>query len=65
MTFTVEFGFWIIPAVITILSFGWAAFVSRDMGNDQYGAGAVIAFGFYLAASVVSLLAWLIWALAA
>lgn len=65
MTFTVGLGLWIIPAVITILSFGWAAFISRDMGNDRYGAGAVISFGFYLAASVLSLLAWLIWALAA
>ena len=65
MTFTVEFGLWIIPAVITILTFGYAAFMSRDLGNDRFGAGAVIAFGFYMAAAVVSLVAWLIWALAA
>ncbi|KRA63107.1 hypothetical protein [Rhizobium sp. Root651] len=65
MTFTIEFGWWIVPAIVTILSLGWAAFISRDTGNDQYGPGAVISLGFYLAASVASLLAWLIWALAA
>ena len=65
MTFTVEFGWWLVPAVVTLLSFGTATFMSRDMGNDRFGAAAVIAFGFYLMASVVSLLAWLVWALAA
>jgi len=63
MELTITFGWWLIPAVITLLSFGTVTFMSRDMGNDQYGAGAVIAAGFYLLAAVVSLLAWLIWAL--
>ncbi|GAA4169179.1 hypothetical protein [Shinella granuli] len=65
MTFTVDFGWWLVPAVITLLSFGIAAFMSRDMGDDRFGAGAVIMFGFYLMASVASLAAWLVWALAA
>ncbi|WPE22482.1 hypothetical protein [Shinella zoogloeoides] len=65
MTFTVEFGWWLIPALITLLAFGAAAFMSRDMGNDRFGAGAVISFGFYLMAAVASLLAWLVWALLA
>lgn len=64
MTFTLEFGWWIIPTAITVLTFGYAALMSRDMGNDRFGAGAVITFGFYLLASVASLLAWLIWSLA-
>lgn len=65
MTFTVEFGWWTLPTVITVMSLGLAAFCSRDMGNDQFGAGAVIALGFYLMALVVSLAAWLIWSLVA
>jgi len=64
MQFTIELGWWLVPAVITLVCFGAAAFASRDMGNDQYGAGAVISFGFYLAACVVSLAVWLIWSLA-
>jgi hypothetical protein len=65
MTSTVDFGWWMIPFAITLATFGLAAFSSRDMGNDTYGAGAVISLGFYMAASVISLLAWLIWALVA
>lgn len=65
MTFTVEFGWWILPTAITSASLGFAAFCSRDMGNDQFGAGAVISFGFYMMALVCSLAAWLIWALVA
>ncbi|UXS69176.1 hypothetical protein FY145_01125 [Agrobacterium tumefaciens] len=65
MTIAIGFGWWVVPALITVLTFGYAAFMSRDMGNDRFGAGAVIAFGFYLLASVASLLAWLIWSLAA
>jgi hypothetical protein len=65
MEITIGFGWWLIPAVITLLSFGISAFMSRDLGNDRFGAGAVIALGFYLMAAVVSLLAWLIWALLA
>lgn len=60
MTFTVDFGWWIVPAVITILTFGCALFMSREDGRDQYGVAAIISLGFYLMASVVSLLAWLI-----
>lgn len=63
MEFTVTFGWWLIPAVITLLSFVGAAFVARDIGNDPYGAGGFIALGFHLIAAVASLLAWLIWAL--
>ncbi|KAA3527062.1 hypothetical protein GOZ96_04815 [Agrobacterium vitis] len=65
MTFTIGFGWWIVPAVITLLAFGYAAFMSREEGNDQYGVAAIISLGFYLMAAVVSLLAWLIWSLAA
>jgi len=63
VAFTIELGWWIAPVVVTIATFGSAAFVSRDMGNDQYGAGAIVAFGFYMAAAVGSLISWLLWAL--
>lgn len=62
MSYTITMGWWVVPAIITIISLGTAAFVSRDMGNDQYGAGAVIALVFYLMAVAVSLIAWLVWA---
>lgn len=65
MSYTITMGWWVVPSIITIMSLGAAAFMSSDMGNDQYGAGAVIAFVFYLIAGIVSLLAWLIWAVLA
>ncbi len=65
MSLTVSLGWWLVPAAVSAACFGCAAYASRDLGNDRFGAGAVIAFGFYLAAAVVSLLAWLIWALVA
>jgi hypothetical protein len=65
MTVTIDFGWWLVPAAITLACFGYAAFMSRDMGNDRFGAGAVISFGFYMMAAVVSLLSWLIWSLLA
>ena len=63
MTIIIGLGWWLVPAVVTLLSFGAAVFMSRDMGDDRFGAGAVIAFGFYMMAAVVSLVAWLVWAL--
>jgi hypothetical protein len=65
MTVTIGLGWWLIPAAITLLCFGYAAFMARDMGNDRFGAGAIIAFVFYMMASVVSLTAWLVWAVVA
>lgn len=64
MFITLSLGWWMIPAAVTALSFGAAAYVCRDMGDDRFGVAAVISAGFYLAATVLSLLAWLIWALA-
>lgn len=65
MTITLGFGWWLLPTAITLASFVTVGFMSRDLGNDRFGAGAVVAFLFYLIAAVVSLLAWLIWAVLA
>lgn len=59
MSVTIAIGWWLVPAIITLLSFGAASFMSRDMANDRYGAGAVIALGFYLISAVMALLSWL------
>lgn len=63
MSVTIEFGWWVLPAVVTLMAFGLAAYSSRNLGKDQYGVGAYISLGFYLVASVFSLLAWLAWSL--
>lgn len=60
---TITIGLWIVPAVVTIFFFGVAAFMSRDLGNDRFGAGDVIVFLLFMVAAAGSLLAWLAWAL--
>lgn len=65
MTLTISIGWWIAPMVVTLICFGWATFVGMTDEPDQYGVGSIIALGFYMAVAVVSLLAWLIWALLA
>lgn len=63
MTFTLAFGWWLVPFIITVVSLGWAWWISRDSGPGNYGAGAVIEMMFFLGALVLSLLSWLVWAL--
>lgn len=68
MTFTVEFGWWLLPLAVTIAAFSLAAFMNRDEGSHgDYAAigNAFVALIIYGAAMIASLLAWLIWALSA
>lgn len=69
MTLSLTIGWWIVPVVITLVSYlvAYLATPSRTCSYDWYGFGTlfdgiIILFGL-LAATIVSLVAWLVWAL--
>lgn len=63
MTFTITFGWWLLPSVITIGLFTWANAQGPRSQRGGYGYGADISGLVYLAAAVIgSLVSWLIWA---
>lgn len=62
---TISLGWWIAPAAITLLAFGWACAKedrspAYDYGRIGQGIGNAVLYGVAL---IVSLTAWLIWAL--
>ena len=61
---TIQFGWWMIPAAITIVTFLWAVLFHRIAGSLSTGFIAVWVFVdlFYYAALVLSLGAWLLYA---
>ena len=65
MTFdlTIRFGWWLIPAAITVIAFVWASIETPRSGCNGIGDAVVAAFLFGTAI-IASLVAWLIWALA-
>lgn len=60
MTMTVSFGWWLLPAAVTIASYLWAWLSNR--GSRPSFGDDVIALILYGAATIASLVAWLIWA---
>lgn len=63
MVFTVQLGWWLIPAAITAASLGWAYWaMSPDRGGDYNFTGLFNAM-LWLISLVPALTAWLIWAL--
>lgn len=56
---TIIIGWWAIPVIITALSFGW---VFATGANDLSLGGAITSAVMLLIACIVSLIAWLIWA---
>tara|TARA_Y100001933_G_C18936421_1_gene537598 strand:- start:202 stop:408 length:207 start_codon:yes stop_codon:yes gene_type:complete len=66
MAFTVDFGWWLLPLAITLAAFGrlwvWSA---QQPPSSGYGAiGTVMAHAFLFAiALIVSLVAWLVYAI--
>lgn len=67
MTITIQSGWWIVPLLVTIVAFAWFFWADNDnvsSGRD-YGAGALISLFLFCLALIVSLAAWLVWALAA
>lgn len=58
---SISIGWWIVPLIITIAAFAWAAISARnERGTYLEGMAAVIV---YPLAMVVSLVAWLFWSL--
>lgn len=68
MTFQLHLGWWLLPFAVTIAAFVWRYWVHKD-DQPSYGYGRIGAgLGELLtlaAALIVSLVAWLIWALVA
>lgn len=62
MTFTIQFGWWLIPFAVTTLSYFWAYYLSPP-AMQSYGAGAIVGLLLHALASIASLLAWFLWAL--
>lgn len=56
---TIIIGWWAIPAIITVFSFGW---VFATGANDTSLGGAIASSIMLLIACIISLIAWLIWA---
>lgn len=67
MTINIEFGWWIAPTAVTALAILWAYMkqdskVSSGLGEPARLMGNLF---LYLIATITSLIAWLIWSLAA
>lgn len=63
MTITIGFGWWLVPALITLaLFFAVARWAAKECsGNDRFGIGALFALIGYAFAALLSAIAWLIW----
>jgi hypothetical protein len=66
MTMTISFGWWLLPASVTVaLLLGWRLFGARM--EPQHGSmfpdalGAFVEAGGYLVAALLSVIAWLVW----
>lgn len=69
MTLSLTIGWWIVPVLVTLVSYLVVVLTTRPQTSsyDWYGFGTlfdgiIILLGL-LAATIVSLVAWLIWAL--
>lgn len=65
MGFTITIGTWAIPAFITLTAIYVAHRIAPNPSHNDFGASGFIAAFQMMAALVVSLIAWLIWALIA
>ena len=64
MTFTISPGWWVVPLIVTVIMFGWAAYESSGYKPNGGMFDFNIAPLVYSAVALpVSLFAWLIWAL--
>ena len=66
MHLDIHFGWWVLPTLITMAAFVFAAWKTRDDGDhgDYAAIGNVVVGAFvYGAAIILSLLVWLIWAI--
>jgi len=70
MNFTLSIGWWVIPLLVTLLSISAAWYSTEDLQDGDIGGWYIPDFGTPLlnlmkwgVALIISLLAWLIWAL--
>lgn len=62
MTFTISLGWWLLPLAITIIAFGGAAWLAADVRPTAWlDLSALAVAVYYGIATIVSLVAWLIW----
>lgn len=54
---------WLIPLVLSIAAFGFAAYLDKDNNSrsGDYGAGGIVSLIRYGLALIVVLIVWLIW----
>lgn len=66
MSVTIEFGWWLIPTAVTLMSFGMGHWYAIEPASTPMGAAldGFLRLVFYGMALIVSLIAWLIWAVA-
>ncbi len=62
MTFTIEFGWWLLPLAVTVVSYG-GAISKLSFGGGDYSFPEVGNAILLLVATIPALAAWLIWAL--
>lgn len=66
MTNAIHFGWWLVPAGTTLAAFGWARwFGFEKQPSADYSFDVLAYVCVYGAAAIVSLAAWLVWALVA
>lgn len=66
MTVHIALGWWLLPAAITLLSFGWAIPLRADeqsTGGMFDGLRFIPCLFRQAGAAIISLAAWLVWAL--
>jgi len=64
MTFTIEFGWWLLPLAVTVVSYG-VAISKFSYGGGDYSFPEVGNTILLIVATIPALTAWLIWALLA
>ncbi|WP_343518113.1 hypothetical protein [Sphingomonas sp.] len=63
MTFTLSADWWLAPAIVAVAAFAWAAWADRDnRPRGDYSFSGIASAFVYGIALIVSLIAWLIWA---
>lgn len=67
MSATITIGWWVVPLAVTVIAFGWAMWRSSKVTRGSSGGflpdmSVLEDLFYFVPAIVVSLLAWLIWA---
>ena len=59
---TITIGAWVIPLAITIAALGWTTVSAFKRDGGTYGVGHLLSLAAAGVAIIVSLVAWLVWA---